>query len=76
MAWKLTTETKYDEMLEILPPALWTGLGFLVGEPLDHDADGRPRFEAFIKVGGRFYVGTAPMTVKAFRSLKAEDLPG
>ena len=42
MTWKRTTEAKYDEMLEILPPALWTGLGFLVGEPLDHDDNREP----------------------------------
>jgi hypothetical protein len=29
------SEARYDEMLGILPPALWLGKGFLVGEPHD-----------------------------------------
>ena len=30
------SEERYDEMLGVLPPALWLSKGFLVGEPFDH----------------------------------------
>jgi hypothetical protein len=29
--WKIATEERYTQMLEIVPPAVMTGLGFLVG---------------------------------------------
>jgi hypothetical protein len=45
--WNEVSEARYNEMLEALPPAVWAGLGFLVGEPFDHTADGYPRFTAF-----------------------------
>jgi hypothetical protein len=35
MPWKEVSEARYDEMLGILPPAMWVGKGFLVGEPHD-----------------------------------------
>lgn len=68
--WERTTERKYQEMLEILPPAYWSGGAFLVGEPYDHDfATGAPRFQAYVQRGGWFYVASRPLTVK---ELKAE----
>jgi hypothetical protein len=36
MAIKECSEERYDTMLGILPPHLWIGKGFLVGEPHDH----------------------------------------
>jgi hypothetical protein len=36
MPWKEVDEARYDEMLGVLPPALWLAKGFLVGEPYDH----------------------------------------
>jgi hypothetical protein len=33
---KECSEERYDEMLGVLPPALWLSKGFLVGEPFDH----------------------------------------
>lgn len=74
MKWKETTEAKYMEMLEVLPPAIWTRIGFLVGEPFDHNSQGRPRFEAFANVGGKFYVADQNMTVAEFRALRATDI--
>ena len=46
--WIETTEERYDEMLGVLPPAYWSSIGFLVGEPMDHNANGQPRFSAFV----------------------------
>ena len=73
--WKKTTKSRYWEMLECLPPAAQTGYGFLVGEPWDHNADGWPRFEAFIETrSGEFWVSNQPITVPEFRALKVSDI--
>lgn len=70
-----TTEAKYWEMLEVLPPAIMTGDGFLVGEPMDHNAQGQPRFSAFFEYPrGTFYESVGPMTVAEFRALQPSDL--
>lgn len=63
VTWTETTEEQYWEMLEVLPPACMRGGGFLVGEPCDHHAvSGKPRFQAFIKHGGKHYAASRPMT--------------
>ncbi len=79
ISWKEITKDEYWEMLEVLPPAAMTSLGFLVGEPLDHGAcpiTGRfgARFEAFAKVGDRYFVANQAMTVLGFRAVTAKDL--
>jgi hypothetical protein len=38
--WKKVSEARYNEVLDALPPAVWAAVGFLVGEPFDHTADG------------------------------------
>ena len=68
IVWEETTEERYFEMLEVLPPALMASGGFLVGEAYDHDAgNGQPRFQAFRKRSGAFEVANRPMTVSEFR---------
>jgi hypothetical protein len=79
MNWKETTEERYWEMLEILPPATMTGLGFLVGEPMDHRAcpvtgNFGARFEAYAKDGEKYFVASEPMTVAGFKTVTARDL--
>jgi hypothetical protein len=74
MRWKLITEERYDEMLGVLPPALQTGLGFLVGEPYDHDAQGRPRFTGFVCLGEHFFESDSPMTCIEFRAVNPMDV--
>ncbi len=69
ITWTQVTEGKYQEMLEVLPPAYWSGGAFLVGEPWDHCfATGAPRFAAYIERAGRFYTASRPMTVKELRA--------
>ena len=70
-----TTEDRYNEMLEVLPPAVWTGLGFLVGEPQDHNAEGQPRFACFVKLGDKFFEASRTVTVAEFRAVRVSDLP-
>ena len=72
--WNKTTEEKYWEMLEVLPPAIMTGNGFLVGEPLDHNSAGQPRYEAFVEKGGEFYVAAEAMTVADFRKVSPSEV--
>ena len=79
ITWKKTTQEKYWEMLEILPPAAMTTLGFLVGEPADHRAcpvtgNFGARFEAFVKVGDQYFVASEPMTVTGFKTITAKDI--
>ena len=77
--WTPTTEEKYWEMLEVLPPAIMTDLGFLVGEPLDHGAcpitgNFGPRFEAFAKVGDDFFVAAEAMSPNGFRQITPQQV--
>jgi hypothetical protein len=79
MAIKECTEARYDEMLGILPPALWVGKGFLVGEPYDHrkcKITGKvsPTYSAFFHAFGRFFEGD-PMTTAEFVNFDVNDLP-
>jgi len=75
ITWQETTRAKYWEMLEVLPPALWIGGFFLVGEPYDHDMDtGAPRFQAYQQIGhedtggARYFVASRPMTRAELRA--------
>jgi hypothetical protein len=69
LEWIETTEERFYEMLEVLPPAVMARGGFLVGEPWDHHAlTGRPRYAAFVELGGRWFESTRPVTVAEFRS--------
>jgi hypothetical protein len=67
--WREVSEAHYDEMLGVVPPALMTGLGFLVGEPMRHNRNGEPEFCAFANMGGRFFAADVPLTIREFRAL-------
>ena len=72
---KPCTEDRYWEMLEILPPAVMDGKGFLVGEPWTHrqctvsDRPDQPAFAAFFKSGNRFYEAEKPMTIPEYHAV-------
>jgi hypothetical protein len=73
------SEERYDEMLEILPPALMLGKGFLVGEPFDHRICNitkvvRASYGAFFQHKGKFYEGDN-MTVPEFKAFDMGSLP-
>lgn len=70
IAWNATTEEEYNNMLNCLPPALWLGRAFLMGEPWDHDAsNGQPRFAAYrVLNDGTCQVASRPMTRTEFRT--------
>lgn len=71
ISWEEVTREKYEEMLNVLPPADYnrTFTAFLVGEPWDHHAtSGRPRYAAFEIRDGRYWESNRPMTRKEFRA--------
>jgi len=60
--WKEIPEERYDEFLGVLPPAHWTGKGFLVGEPFDHrrctiTGEVRASYGSVHYLKGKFYEG-------------------
>jgi hypothetical protein len=76
---KEITAERYNEALEILPPALWLANRFLMGEPADHRRctimkKVLPTYSAFFFAYGKYYEGD-PMTVPEFRAFKVDDLP-
>ncbi len=78
--FKEVGEARYDEMLAVLPPALWIDKGFLVGEPFGHrrcTATGRltASFAAFIRYRGKYYESEEAMTVAEFRAFDRSTLP-
>jgi hypothetical protein len=64
------TEEKYDEMLGVLPPAYWNGNLFLVGEPFDHDEQGRARFDAYSNPSKGRYYNLGLMTISEAKNYK------
>jgi hypothetical protein len=79
MTIKECTEERYDEMLGILPPALWLSYGFLVGEPSTHrkckvKGNVMPTYAAFFYAFGRFFEGD-DMTVSEFMRFDVNNLP-
>ena len=74
--WKEVPEERYWDLLGALPPETRTHLGFLVGEPMDHNPYGIPLFTACIQIGDKFYESTTPWSVEAFQNLKREQVFG
>jgi hypothetical protein len=69
MIWQQIPESKYIAALKSLPPATQTTQGFLFGEAASQFA-GKPTYVAYLNVGGKFYQGTEPMTVREFRAFR------
>jgi hypothetical protein len=79
MAIKECSEERYDEMLGVLPPALWLGYGFLVGEPSSHrkckvTGNIMPTYAAFFNAFGRYFEGD-DMTASEFKQFDINTLP-
>lgn len=74
MQFKKVTEERYDEMLGVLPPALWLSYGFLVGEAMDHNSNGQPTFSAFVNKGEDFFELAEPMTMAEFKALNVSEI--
>jgi hypothetical protein len=77
--WTETTEERYREMMDILPPALWECDGFLVGEPWVHrdckvTGAFRAAYAAFVKINGKHYECSEAMTKPEFRAINPLDV--
>ncbi len=76
VTWEETTEERWEDMLNVLPPACWPECGgaFLVGEPWDHHAvTGQPRYAAYRRQNGKFFTSSRPMAKLEF--LQALQIP-
>lgn len=76
---KECSEERYDEMLGILPPAVWLSKGFLVGEPCTHRTCRihqvtRPTYASFFQKDGKFYEGD-DLTLSEFLKFDINTLP-
>lgn len=69
LLWKRCAESRYWEMLGVVPPAIVGDGAFMVGEPVNHDAQGHLRFDGFKQEGEQFFETTEPMTIEVFRNL-------
>lgn len=78
--WVETTEERYWEMLEVLPPECMIKSGFLVGEAANHrtcklNGCVKPVFDGFKKVGSGkgeeefFFTTSEPVTIPEFKAL-------
>ena len=73
--WKEVTQSRYCAMLEMLPPAIQTANGFLVGEATQHrdcevTRQFRAAYAAFVARDGRYFESETPLTVPEFQNLK------
>ena len=73
--WKEVTQGRYCAMLEMLPPAIQTANGFLVGEAARHreceiTRQCRAAYAAFVERDGRYFESETPLTVPEFKHLK------
>ena len=79
MMWKEVTAERYDEQLGVVPPAIYTGDGFLVGEPFDHRTCAvrgviAATYAALVQIGDKFYEGPN-MTLAEFKVLDLKTVP-
>lgn len=77
--WKPITATRYDDLLEVLPPALMAHNGFLMGEPMIHrtcrvTGTLAPAYLACLSRRGQCYEALEPYTVEEFRTLTAAEI--
>ncbi|WP_029083453.1 MULTISPECIES: hypothetical protein [unclassified Bradyrhizobium] len=66
--WKLIDEETYYDALGVVPPAMQTGRGFQMGEPVSHRVCEihnklAPTFHAYISDGNRFFKSDRPLTI-------------
>jgi hypothetical protein len=72
--FKQVSDARYDEMLGVVPPALWISHGFLVGEPENHRTCTINKricstFAAFVQHDGKYFESLEAMTVAEFRAV-------
>ena len=78
LSFTQVSEERFDEQRDVLPPAVVTSYGFLVGEPHDYrvctvHGFTMPVYAAFVVRGGKFYEGE-PLTIPEFRKIDIEEV--
>ena len=81
MTFSDTTETRYDEMLGVVPPRIMGEHGFLVGKPMTHrpcriTGHMAPTYNAYFHRGDVYRVADEDMTVKEFLAITADEVFG
>ena len=74
LTWKAISLRRYDEMLDMLPPAYHRGHGFLMGEAWTHDSGGAPAFRAFINNSTGRFEASHPLTIRQFKGLNVDGV--
>ncbi len=77
--WKPITASRYDDLFEVLPPAMMAHNGFLMGDPIAHrtcriTGTLTPTYLACLSLRGQCYEALAPYTVEEFRALTPRDI--
>lgn len=76
--WTEITYDEYWEALEVLPPALQTRDGFLIGEPTRHNDKGEGLYGAYLELGERgskrYYASDEPLSARVFASMHSSEL--
>ena len=62
-----TTESMYEDMLDVLPPVAMANGAFLVGEPDHHNSKDEPVYACFMRSGDNFKAQY--LTVEQFNKL-------
>jgi hypothetical protein len=73
VSWIEITEAEYLKVRELLTPALQLGHGFLFDEPTIQRG-GRPCYSPYLRIYGRYYAGSEPLTNVEFRALRVDEL--
>lgn len=74
VAFNPVSHGRFWDMLGVVPPALQTGLGFLVGEPVsarECNVTGRfaPTFTALFELDGVYFEADRALTGREFRTV-------
>ena len=67
--WEPVNPEQYSEALDIIPPIMFTGYGFMIGEVSDHHAlTGQPRYQAYRQRHGQHYASSRAITRAEMRA--------
>ena len=70
ISWTEIPEDEFEEALNVLPPVVLLGKGFLLGEPQDHEHSANyPRYTAYLQRNGKFLKSSRPLTIREFKEV-------
>ncbi len=71
IGWRPITEERFDEKLDLVPPAYQNHRGFLFGEPMQPGL-----WQAFVRVDGAFYESACGVSLGEFLTLTDMQILG